>query len=100
MTSAPTWACHPIRSWPSSGLSRGDGPRGGGGFLVAPQGDPRDGLLNFAMVEYVSRLMMFRLIPEFMRGTHGRFRQVHLGTFRRMELKADRPLLIHTGGEH
>jgi len=80
-------------------LTACNGPREGGGFLVAPQADPRDGLLNFAMVEYVSRLMMFRLIPEFMRGTHGRFKQVHLGTFRRLELKADRPLLIHTDGE-
>lgn len=76
-----------------------NGRREGGGFVVAPQADPRDGWLDFAMVEYVSRLMMFRLIPEFMRGTHERFPQVRLGKFQRLELHADRPLLIHTDGE-
>lgn len=76
-----------------------NGRREGGGFVVAPRADPRDGMLDFAMVDYVSRLMMFRLIPEFMRGTHERFRQVQLGTFQRLELTADRPLLIHTDGE-
>jgi diacylglycerol kinase family enzyme len=80
-------------------LTACNGPREGGGFRVAPQADPRDGVLDFAMVEYVSRLTMFRLIPEFMRGTHGRFRQVHLGKFRHLELQSDRPLLIHTDGE-
>lgn len=76
-----------------------NGRREGGGFLVAPSADPRDGQLDFAMVEYVGRLMMFRLIPEFMRGTHERFPQVQLGTFQRLVLSADRPLLIHTDGE-
>jgi YegS/Rv2252/BmrU family lipid kinase len=80
-------------------LTACNGPREGGGFRVAPQANPRDGVLDFAMVEYVSRLMMFRLIPEFMRGTHGRFRQVQLGTFKRLTLSSDRPLLIHTDGE-
>lgn len=76
-----------------------NGPREGGGFLVAPDAVPDDGEFDYVMVEYVSRLMMFRLIPEFMRGTHTRFRQVHLGRFRKLQLEADRPLLIHTDGE-
>ncbi len=76
-----------------------NGRREGGGFLVAPDARPDDGLLDFAMVENVSRLMMIRLIPEVMRGTHGRFRQVRLGRFRTLELQADRPLTIHMDGE-
>jgi diacylglycerol kinase family enzyme len=51
------------------------------------------------MFEPVSRAMMVRLIPEVMRGTHGRFKQVSMGTFTVMSLKADRSLLIHTDGE-
>ncbi len=43
--------------------------------------------------------MMLRLLPEVMRGTHGRFRQVHMGAFQKMELHSDRPLYIHTDGE-
>lgn len=76
-----------------------NGPREGGGFFVAPEAVPDDGELDYVMVEYVTRPMMFRLIPEFMRGSHGRFRQVHFGRFRQLKLEADRPLLIHTDGE-
>jgi len=76
-----------------------NGQREGGGFILAPEARPDDGVLDYAMVEWVSRLKMFRLIPEFMRGTHGRFKEVHLGRFRELELEADRPLLIHTDGE-
>jgi diacylglycerol kinase family enzyme len=43
--------------------------------------------------------MMLRLLPEFMKGTHQRFRQVRLGVLQRLELQSDRPLLIHTDGE-
>ena len=76
-----------------------NGPREGGGFFVAPEARTDDGWLDYAMVEYVSRGMMFRLLPEFLRGTHGRFRQVRLGKFHKMELEADRPLIIHADGE-
>jgi diacylglycerol kinase family enzyme len=43
--------------------------------------------------------MMFRLIPEVMNGTHGRFRQVRLGTCRTMKVTTARPVTIHTDGE-
>lgn len=76
-----------------------NGPREGGGFFVAPEAVPDDGEFDYVMVEYVTRPMMFRLIPEFMRGSHGRFRQVSFGRFRELQLTADRPLLIHTDGE-
>jgi YegS/Rv2252/BmrU family lipid kinase len=76
-----------------------NGPREGGGFRVAPEALPDDGLLDYAMISKVSRLMMFRLIPEVMNGTHGRFRQVRIGRCRRLELKAVRPIRIHTDGE-
>jgi YegS/Rv2252/BmrU family lipid kinase len=76
-----------------------NGPREGGGFRVAPAAEPDDGWLDFAMIRKVSRLMMFRLIPEVMNGTHGRFRQVRLGRCRRMEITAEHPVTIHTDGE-
>jgi diacylglycerol kinase (ATP) len=76
-----------------------NGRREGGGFVVAPDAVPDDGLLHYTLIRKVSRPMMFRLIPEVMKGTHGRFKQVRLGTFRQLELKADRPLTIHIDGE-
>jgi YegS/Rv2252/BmrU family lipid kinase len=76
-----------------------NGPREGGGFRVAPAAQPNDGMLDFAIIGKVSRAMMFRLIPEVMNGTHGRFRQVRLGRCRRLEMTADHPVTIHADGE-
>jgi YegS/Rv2252/BmrU family lipid kinase len=76
-----------------------NGRREGGGFILAPDALPDDGVLNYATVGWLSRLKMFRMIPEFMRGTHGRFKEVNLGEFRELELEADHSLLIHTDGE-
>lgn len=76
-----------------------NGPREGGGFFVAPEARIDDGCLDYVTITRVSRLMMFRLIPEVMKGKHGRFPQVRMGTFRTLNLTADRPLHIHTDGE-
>ena len=76
-----------------------NGEREGGGFRVQPQARPDDGVFHYAGVRKVSRPMMFRLVPEVMNGTHGRFPQVRMGEFHRMKLNADQPLYIHTDGE-
>lgn len=80
-------------------LSLNNGPREGGGFLTSPAAQPDDGELNYALIGDVSRLMMFRLIPEVMRGTHGRFKPVRLGAFRELHLRSEEPVPIHTDGE-
>lgn len=89
------------RQWEQSNLmlTMCNGPREGGGFLVAPDAKLDDGLFHYTMIKKVSRPMMFRLIPEVMRGTHGKFKPVLLGTCTRMNVKADRPLYIHADGE-
>ncbi len=76
-----------------------NGPREGGGFLIAPDAQMDDGFLDYAMITDVSRLMMFRIVPEVMKGTHGRFKQVTLDKCKKFTLTADRPLYIHTDGE-
>jgi diacylglycerol kinase (ATP) len=76
-----------------------NGPREGGGFLIAPEAKIDDGFLDYAMITDVSRLMMFRIVPEVMKGTHGRFKQVTLDKCKKFTLTADRPLYIHTDGE-
>lgn len=76
-----------------------NGGREGGGFHIAPDAKPDDGVLNYTFVRKVSRLMMFRLLPEFLKGTHGRFKQVFMGEFKRMSIVSDRPLYIHIDGE-
>jgi len=76
-----------------------NGPREGGGFLVAPGSLLNDGVLNYASVCHVSRLMMLRLIPEVMKGTHGRFKQVKLGQLHNLRLRSEKPITIHADGE-
>jgi diacylglycerol kinase family enzyme len=71
----------------------------GGGFRVAPDARLDDGVLNYASVMKISRLMMFRLLPEVIKGTHGRFKAVRLGHLKKITIVADRPLYIHTDGE-
>lgn len=76
-----------------------NGPREGGGFLVTPEAKIDDGILDYAMITNVSRLKMFRIVPEVMKGTHGRFREVTIDRFKKFTLTADRSLYIHADGE-
>jgi YegS/Rv2252/BmrU family lipid kinase len=76
-----------------------NGPREGGGFMLSPDSKNDDGVMETVAVTKVSRAMMFRLVPEFMKGTHMRFRQVRMGSFKRLSLTSDLPLYIHADGE-
>jgi YegS/Rv2252/BmrU family lipid kinase len=76
-----------------------NGPREGGGFMVAPDAKNSDGILNYMMIAKCSRPMMFRLIPEVMNGTHGRFDLVKMGTCQKFSLTSERPVYIHADGE-
>ena len=76
-----------------------NGPREGGGFTTGPTAKNDDGILNYSFTDKVSRAMMFRLIPEFMKGKQERFKQIHPGTFKKMVIKSKQPLVLHADGE-
>jgi diacylglycerol kinase (ATP) len=76
-----------------------NGPREGGGFLVAPEARLDDGIYHYAAIRHISRPMMLRLLPEVMKGTHGRFKVVRMGQCKKLELKSEKPLVIHVDGE-
>ncbi|MGE5249140.1 MAG: diacylglycerol/lipid kinase family protein [Bacteroidota bacterium] len=77
-----------------------NGGREGGGFIISPGSSMTDGLMEYLTVRKVSRAMMFRLVPEFMKGTHLRFtKQIRLGVCRKLSMTASRPLYIHADGE-
>ncbi|MBE0687031.1 MAG: diacylglycerol kinase family lipid kinase [Anaerolineaceae bacterium] len=80
-------------------LTIGNGPREGGGFNVTPDAKTDDGILNYAAIRKISRLMMLRLLPEVMNGTHPRFKQVRMGTCRSMSITSKQPLYTHCDGE-
>ncbi len=76
-----------------------NGGREGGGFLISPTSKPDDGKMEFVTVKNVSRPMMFRLLPEVMQGTHGKFKDIHMGECKRLKMTSNRPLYIHADGE-
>jgi diacylglycerol kinase (ATP) len=80
-------------------LALGNGPREGGGFIVTPDAKYDDGILNYVTIRKISRLMMLRLVPEVMKGTHGRFKQVRMGICRKMTVTSKQPLYVHCDGE-
>ncbi len=80
-------------------LALGNGPREGGGFLVTPEAKYDDGILHYVTIHKISRLMMLRLVPEVMKGTHGRFKMVRMGTCRHMSISGQGPLYVHCDGE-
>ena len=54
---------------PSIMVSIMNGRRMGGGFMMAPEGKPDDGLLDLCIAHEVSRARILALIPHFMKGT-------------------------------
>lgn len=76
-----------------------NGPREGGGFIMTPNSKPDDGVLEYMIADKVSRLMQFRLLPEFIKGTQEKFKEVEIGEFKKLSLTADAPLYIHIDGE-
>lgn len=56
-------------TFPALMVSVMNGRRMGGGFMMAPEGKPNDGLFDLCIAHEVSRLRIFALISKFMSGT-------------------------------
>ncbi len=76
-----------------------NGQREGGGFITAPGAEFDDGWLNYTQVRKISRLTMFQLIPEFLKGTQGKFKQVKMGKVKSIEIESPQSFTIHIDGE-
>jgi diacylglycerol kinase (ATP) len=76
-----------------------NGPREGGGFLVAPQAQPDDGLFDLCIVREVSRLAMLGLIPHFLQGTHVDKEPVTMTRARCVTISSPDDLVAHVDGE-
>ncbi len=77
-----------------------NGRRLGGGFMVAPNGIPDDGLFDLCIADQVSRLRIFGLVPKFMKGTHISHEAIHTDRIRRIVATAvEGTLPAHADGE-
>ena len=71
----------------------------GGGFHLAPNGDPGDGLLDVIVLEAVPRLTFLRLLPAFINGTHARSASVETCSSTRLEVELERAVPVQADGE-
>lgn len=77
-----------------------NGKRLGGGFIMAPDAKPDDGLFDMCTADEVSRLEMFRLIPHFMRGSQATQKPIKTGKASRVTITAiEGSLPAQTDGE-
>jgi len=85
---------------PSLMISIMNGRRMGGGFMMAPQGQPDDGLFDLCIARQVSRTRVLALIPHFMRGTQATQEPIRTERARRVVITAIKGgLPAHADGE-
>lgn len=76
-----------------------NGSREGGGFLVAPNAKPDDSIYEYTAIRAVTRLQMLRILPEVMKGTHSRLPQIRSGSFHKLNIESNLPMIVHMDGE-
>jgi YegS/Rv2252/BmrU family lipid kinase len=87
------------RELPLLMASVANGRRTGGIFMIAPQAVQDDGLLDLSLARQVSRLGIFRLLPHFVRGTHGAQPTVTVDQTAHITIASAQDLPVHVDGE-
>jgi diacylglycerol kinase (ATP) len=81
-------------------VSTMNGQRMGGGFFMAPEGKPDDGLFDLCIAHEVSRARIFGLMSHFMRGTQATQEPIKTGQARHVVVTAVKGVLpAHADGE-
>jgi diacylglycerol kinase (ATP) len=77
-----------------------NGRRMGGGFMMAPESSPDDGLFDLCLATHVSRARIFPLILRFMKGTQAGHSAITIGRAQRVTVTAVEGVLpAHADGE-
>jgi YegS/Rv2252/BmrU family lipid kinase len=84
---------------PAMLVSVTNGPREGGGFLIAPNAKPDDGLFDVCIADEVSQLTMLRLLPHFLKGTHVDLDPITMVQARQVLISSPDGLVAHVDGE-
>lgn len=80
-------------------ITFGLGRRHGGGFLLTPDADHTDNLIDTCMVDPINRVTMLRTIVAAMKGAHTNKSFVAMRQNEQIIVKSDSPMPIHTDGE-
>lgn len=77
-----------------------NGQRMGGGFFMAPNGDPSDGWFDLCIAANPGKLRIFQLITYFMKGTQATQPEIRTGRARKVKVTAlEGSLPAHCDGE-
>ncbi len=77
-----------------------NGRRAGGGFLMAPHGNPGDGVFDLCIAKNLSKAGILALIPRFMKGTQGTHPAISFRQDTRVTVRAmGGRLPVHVDGE-
>lgn len=80
-------------------IAFGLGPRHGGGFLLTPDAQQNDNLIDSCLVNPVPRLTMMIMLLKVMKGSHTTHKAVSMNQNKRIIVKSDHPMPIHVDGE-
>ena len=77
-----------------------NGIRLGGGFIMAPEAEPDDGLFDLVIADQVGRPRIFGLLPHFLRGTQATQKEIKTERAAQISIKAlEGSLPAQTDGE-
>ncbi len=76
-----------------------NGPVYGGGYISAPEADPRDGKLEFLLVDRISRFRVPGFLKVYSSGMQHKKKYVTTGKCQTMEIEADKPISVNLDGE-
>jgi diacylglycerol kinase (ATP) len=79
--------------------SVGNGRSQGGGFLMTPEGQIDDGMLDLCIVEKLRLDQIIRYLPKLMEGSHTTLREVTMGRTRHVEVTCQSGIPVATDGE-
>jgi YegS/Rv2252/BmrU family lipid kinase len=71
----------------------------GGGMMVAPHADPRDGLFEVVIVASIARLEFLRIFPRVYKGLHIEHPAVSVARAARVEINTDIATAVQSDGE-
>ena len=77
-----------------------NGRRMGGGFQMAPESKPDDGLFDLCIAETASKGRILQMIPHFIKGTQSTLPEIQMKRAKKVSIKSlDRTFPAHADGE-
>ncbi|MEA3335232.1 MAG: diacylglycerol kinase family protein [Chloroflexota bacterium] len=80
-------------------IAVGNTHRMGGGFLITPEAQPDDGILDLVIVDAISTIQILRLLPKAMSGDHLGEPAVLMTRTTRLVVESEAPLILQADGE-